>query len=483
MTTMLDLPDGSTIDYDNEKAWLNNVMKTGDAHDSNWAQEQLKYYDSILAKTNIEKNPDVPNINPETPEYPDLPEIDPYDSSYKDLIEASMSDILNYDDFQYDPKKDPSYQAYLNQMTTLGEEAFTNSLATMSSATGGRPNSWSQTVATQQQNKYLSEASANMAQFEGLAYQKYLDKYNMSMDKLNTLINMDDISYNRYRDSVNDKYQRFEYEVNRYHEQLDEIQREIDRAWDRTNTLGYVTNEDSAILGVAPGTPSQELMLMKEEYDYYLKELDERMKKEEERAKADFAREKELLNLKYDLEYEFLQDSLELQASYDGGSGDDDGEDASLTPSEMRAIKKELNKTLSLVDAVDPLGEQEWSMMNNMEKIGYISDIEDEIYSEWEHSDQSPHAEQILLFKLDMLHRKDSYHDLYKPYIDEQAEKNALGITAETRLDFLRRYPNFDDLDYKLNSDYENTTQTEEEEDEEEELEDIRGDYNAPYPL
>jgi hypothetical protein len=416
-------------DYPTTKSNIDVMKSSPDPVVQDYADKVEKVVDNAYEMEKIETNPNLPQITNSNPEYPEIPTIDPYDSSYKDLIESSLSDIMNYDDFTYDPKKDPSYQAYLNQMTTLGEEAFTNSLATMSSATGGMPNSWSQTVASQQQAKYLSEASANMAQFESLAYDKYLNKYNMSMDKLNTLITMDDIAYNRYIDTVNQKYQNFEYEVGRYNAQLDEIQTEINRAWDRTNTLGYVTNEDSAVLGLPPGTPSQELMLMKEEYDYYLKELKAKMAETEAQAKRDYERELDLIKRKYEIEADYLKTNI-------GGNDPSENPYAFLTPDEMDDIRKALNPELELIDAVDPLGEQEWSLMNDDEKIAYIGNIEDRIFSEFEHSDKSAKAEARLSFKWDMLKRKDSYHTLYKPYIDEQIRVNS-GMSLDSLIPML----------------------------------------------
>jgi len=437
-----------TKTYTPTETSVETMKESPDPVVQDYADKVEKVQEDVYEMKKIETNPNLPQIEDNSPEYPEIPTIDPYDSSYKDLIESSLSDIMNYEDFSYDPAKDQSYQAYLSQMTKLGEEAFTNSLATMSSATGGMPNSWSQTVASQQQAEYLSEASANMAQFEGLAYQKYLDKYNMSMDKLNTLITMDDVEYNRYRDSVNDKYQRFEYEVGSYNAQLDEIQREIDRAWDRTNTLGYVTNEDSAVLGLAPGTPSQELMLMKEQYDYYLKELKAEMDAEEAQAKRDYQRELNLLEEKYKIEKDLMGDN-------------GDNPDDFLTPSEMRTIKKDMEDYIGVIDSLDPMGEGDWSMMNDMEKIGYISDMEDMIYSEWEHSERSDKSDAILTYKLDLLKTKDSYTQLYKPYIDEQARINALKEAGE--------WGNMSDFkfeDYTMNEVYDETNEDEKDEDE-----------------
>jgi len=402
--------------------------------------------ESIYEMEKIENDPTIPQIQPASPTYPDIPTIDPYDSSYKDLIKDTLSDILNYDDFSYDPNRDPSYQAYLQQMTTLGEEAFTNSLATMSSATGGMPNSWSQTVASQQQAKYMSEASANMAQFESLAYQKYLDKYNMSMDKLNTLLTMDDIEYSRYLNTVNQKYQQFEYEVGRYNAQLDEIQREIDRAWDRTNTLGYVTNEDSAILGLAPGTPSQELMLMKEEYDYYLKQLEAEMKIAEEQAQRDYQRELGLIQARADIEFDLQQrlSSLAPEAS----------EEDYLTSEEMEYIRKTFGEDVSIIDAKEAGRRSAWDYYGETEKIEYIDGLVDRIYDEFYMSDKSIKSQFEMAFKLDMLERKPSYQRLYKPYIEEQERLNAIAMGNKAIRDLYGTDVGFKQLEYEMSKVY-----------------------------
>jgi len=439
MATMINLPDGSTIDYDNESVYLTNMIKTGTKGKAIWAEEQMSYYDSLLGKQNIENNPAVQDVQPETPAYPEIPQIDPYDSSYKDVITDSLSDIMNYDDFQYDPARDPSYQAYIGQMTTLGNKAFTNNLATMSSATGGMPNSWAQTVATQQQGQFLSEASANMAQFEGLAYQKYLDKYNMTLDKFGILMDLDDTEYNRYLDSVNMKYQEYEYEVQSYHAQLDEIQTQIDRAWDRTNTNGYVNNEDSAILGIAPGTPSQEIMLMKEEMDYYLQKLAAEMEATEAQAEKDFARELELVEARADIEFDLRQRSMALEALYapsssggsSGSGGYSDGgvkEADYLTSAEMNYIREQFGDEISLIDSPNASGgykggeQSMWTQMSRVDKISFINEKMDRVYDEFYMSDRSVKSQFKMQFKFDMLERKPSYQNIYVPYVKQQEE-------------------------------------------------------------
>ena len=296
MATMIKMPDGKQLDYDNEIKWLTDTVKgTGQAGDIAWADSEIAKLTAIKDQQVIETSPVYQDVNPEIPT---APVVKPFEGSYTDSIKSQLSEVMNYDDFEYNPDTDQLYQAYLGQMKSLGQEAFTNNLVAISSATGGRPNSWSQTVATQQQNKFLSEASSNMSKFEEASYKKWMDKYNMSVEQLEMLIKMEDRDYAMYWDGVEQQYKEFEANMSVYDADIQAIEREWARAWDRTNTLGYVSNEDAALLGVQPGTPSKDIMLIEANFKDYVKRVDEDIR-------AAYAKGKQA----YELELEFMKNA------------------------------------------------------------------------------------------------------------------------------------------------------------------------------
>lgn len=71
--------------------------------------------------------------------------------------------------------------------------------------------------------------------------------------------------------------------------QLKAQETEIQRAWDRTSTRGYVDNKDSIILGVAPGTPSEKARTAKEEREAELQRTRETQAAQTERARIQAA--------------------------------------------------------------------------------------------------------------------------------------------------------------------------------------------------
>jgi len=242
-----------------------------------------------------------------------LPE---YRSPYEDLISQQLSAIMNRPKFTYDPDTDPAYQAFLQRAMAAGEKAYADNLGGLAAMTGGRPNSWAATVASQARNQYMLQAQEAVIHFEERAYQRYRDETADMYNLLNTLHTLDITAYNRYRDQITDikdlanfvlnldqmefdrfrymtdlRYRIFEYEYNAYKDALQNRKDKIQEAMDRTNLLGYVTNQDAIILGVPAGTLSQAARERAERMEDYIKQseidLENRLKIMQEQKKID----------------------------------------------------------------------------------------------------------------------------------------------------------------------------------------------------
>ena len=355
MATMIKMPDGKELDFDNEVKWLTDTVKaTGQAGDIAWADAEIAKLTAIKDQQVVETSPVYQDIEPKVPT---APVVQPFEGSYTDIIKSQLSEVMNYKDFEYNPDTDQVYQAYLNQMKALGQEAFTNNLVAMSTATGGRPNSWSQTVATQQQGKFLSEASANMSQFEQAAYKKYMDKYNMTMGQLELLVNMEDREYAQYWDGVQQQYKEFETNMKLYDAEIQSIEREWARAWDRTNTLGYVSNEDAAILGVQPGTPSRDIMLIEANFKDYVNRVNVDIQAAYTKAKQ-----------AYDLELQFMKDADIFKGTVEAGKGG-----YVVTDTDVKEARNYIKEKVDFIES------DSYVMLNPESKFRYFSESMDYI--------------------------------------------------------------------------------------------------------
>lgn len=269
----------------------------------------------------------VPQI-PEIPEYQSpyanqiqnlldrLTNLPEYRSPYEDLINQQLSAIMNRPKFTYDPETDPAYQAFLQRAMAAGEKAYADNLGGLAAMTGGRPSSWAATVASQARNQYMLQAQEAVIQFEERAYQRYRDETADMYNLLNTLHTLDLTAYNRYRDQITDikdlsnfvlsldqmefdrfrymtdlRYRTFEYEYEAYKDALQNRKDKIQEAMDRTNLLGYVTNQDAIVLGVPAGTLSQAARERVERMEDYIKQaeidLENNLKIMQEQKKID----------------------------------------------------------------------------------------------------------------------------------------------------------------------------------------------------
>lgn len=127
-----------------------------------------------------------------------------YVDGYQKLIDTAQEKVLNRKPFSYDAEKDPSYQQYRDSYTRQGNKAMQDTLAEISARTGGLASSYAGQAAQQTYDGYMSALADKIPELREIAYQKYLDEYNMDKDALNMLTGLSDREYGRYRDSRSD---------------------------------------------------------------------------------------------------------------------------------------------------------------------------------------------------------------------------------------------------------------------------------------
>lgn len=125
-----------------------------------------------------------------------------YTSRWDSTIQDMIKDILNREDFSYDPATDPLYQNYRKQYTREGNRAMEDALGAAAAASGGIPSSYTQTAASQARNYYASQMTDKIPELYQLAYNKYLNDYQMDLSDLGVVQGQEATDYNRYADQL-----------------------------------------------------------------------------------------------------------------------------------------------------------------------------------------------------------------------------------------------------------------------------------------
>ena len=143
-----------------------------------------------------------------------------YTSRYDDTIQDLLNEMINREDFSYDPATDPLYQNYRKQYTREGQRATADALGAAAAASGGIPSSYASTAANQASNYYASQMTDMIPDLYQLAYNQYLNDYQMMQSDLSAVQTAEQNDYNKFRDQLN----QYNTDRNFYYGQLlDEI--------------------------------------------------------------------------------------------------------------------------------------------------------------------------------------------------------------------------------------------------------------------
>jgi len=115
-----------------------------------------------------------------------------YNSQYSGMADAQLNKLLNRDPFAYNVETDPLYAAYRKQYNREGQRASANALGQAASATGGIPSSYANTASEQAGHYYSSQLTDKIPELYKLAYDQYLQEYQMMQGDLSAAQSMGD---------------------------------------------------------------------------------------------------------------------------------------------------------------------------------------------------------------------------------------------------------------------------------------------------
>lgn len=125
-----------------------------------------------------------------------------YENRYDDQTQELINAILNREPFSYDAENDPLFQQYRKSYTREGQRATEDAIGAAAAASGGIPSSYAATAATQAGNYYAAQMNDKMQETYQLAYDKFLNDYQMQQNDLSMLQNAEQIDYTKYLNSL-----------------------------------------------------------------------------------------------------------------------------------------------------------------------------------------------------------------------------------------------------------------------------------------
>lgn len=153
-----------------------------------------------------------------------------YTNRYDNTIQDLIQDILNREDFSYDPATDPLYQNYRKQYTREGQRATEDALGAASAASGGLPSSYASTAAGQAGNYYAAQMTDKIPELYQLAYNQYLNDYNMQLSDLGVVQGAEQSDYDKYLNQLSQYNTDRNFDYNAWRDQYNMINNNLQTA-------------------------------------------------------------------------------------------------------------------------------------------------------------------------------------------------------------------------------------------------------------
>jgi hypothetical protein len=208
--------------------------------------------------------------------------IQPYVNPYEKQINETLSNLQNRQPFQYDSNADQALQQDITNTTGQIEKSTSESFAK-------RGMLYSDATKQNITQETAKAATSLTAQYRNIAYGQYQDENARLMDMANLVMDLDDQSFERYKQMVDQDYNERAFQLDQQQQAINNKRTQIQDAWDRVSAVGYVDNETSAILGIAVGTLSYEARKAIDDQNFEL----QRMEKDLEQWKQKTAIQKQ----------------------------------------------------------------------------------------------------------------------------------------------------------------------------------------------
>lgn len=131
--------------------------------------------------------------------YRDAPD---YVNRYQSQIDNVTNQIMNREEFSYDPNTDPLYALYRDNYTRNGQRAMQDTLGQVAARTGGLASSYATSAANQTYNNYMAALADKIPELQQLAYSMYRDEGDDLYAQMNMLTALEQGDYAKYADQL-----------------------------------------------------------------------------------------------------------------------------------------------------------------------------------------------------------------------------------------------------------------------------------------
>lgn len=129
-----------------------------------------------------------------------------YKSPYAKQLKTVTSGLLNRKNFAYDMNADAMYNTYKDQYMKYGNMAMRDTIGDTAGLTGGMLSSAAANAGNSAYQAQMDALNDKVTDLYGQALNKYNSDTNDLYSKFNLLYQLDNQSYQVYRDEVNDDF-------------------------------------------------------------------------------------------------------------------------------------------------------------------------------------------------------------------------------------------------------------------------------------
>ncbi len=133
----------------------------------------------------------------------------PWENQYADQQQTLLNQILDQQEFSYDPAEDVAWQQAKKMYAREADRAQQDMLGQMAGLTGGMASTAAITAASQAGDYYRGQMMDRLPEYQQAAYQRWMDGLANDRSKLDILNSMSESDYAKFMDSVNMNYDKF----------------------------------------------------------------------------------------------------------------------------------------------------------------------------------------------------------------------------------------------------------------------------------
>ena len=156
-----------------------------------------------------------------------------YTNRYDDKIQELLGAVTDREDFSYDVEQDPLYAQYRKQYLREGKRASADAMGQAAAMSGGLPSSYAGTAAGQAANYYNAQLTDKVPELEELAYQKYLNDFDMDRAKLSAVQTAEQSDYQKYLTDLGQYNTDRSFAYGQFSDQLSREERDRETAYQR----------------------------------------------------------------------------------------------------------------------------------------------------------------------------------------------------------------------------------------------------------